>query len=41
MNDKAEIDRILCEGAEKADAVAQPILDQAYDIAGFLRSRKR
>jgi tryptophanyl-tRNA synthetase len=41
MNDKAEIDRILGEGADKAEAIAQPILDRAYDITGFLRSRKR
>ncbi len=41
MNDKGEIDRILGEGADKADAIAQPILEQAYDITGFLRSRKR
>ncbi|MDA5093445.1 tryptophan--tRNA ligase [Aliiroseovarius sp. KMU-50] len=41
MNDKGEIDRILGEGADKADAIAQPILDRAYDITGFLRSRKR
>lgn len=41
MSDKGEIDRILGEGADKAHAIAQPILDQAYDITGFLRSRKR
>ncbi|MHA6267362.1 tryptophan--tRNA ligase [Aliiroseovarius sp. CAU 1755] len=41
MGDKVEIDRVLAEGAEKAEAIAQPILDQAYDITGFLRSRKR
>ncbi|MBT2129694.1 tryptophan--tRNA ligase [Aliiroseovarius lamellibrachiae] len=39
MGDKAEIDRILGEGADRADAIAQPILDQAYDITGLLRSR--
>ncbi|WP_371168439.1 tryptophan--tRNA ligase [Aliiroseovarius sp. 2305UL8-7] len=39
MNDKAEIDRVLALGAERADAIAQPILQQAYDIVGFLRSR--
>ena len=39
MNDKAEIDRVLAQGAEKAEAIAQPILDRAYDIVGFLRSR--
>ncbi|NRP14075.1 Tryptophan--tRNA ligase [Aliiroseovarius sp. xm-m-379] len=41
MNDKGEIDRILGEGADKAEAIAQPILEKAYDITGFLRSRKR
>ena len=41
MGDKEEIDRVLAEGAEKAETIAQPILDQAYDITGFLRSRKR
>ena len=41
MNDRTEIDRVLAAGAEKADAVAQPILDQTYEIMGFLRSRAR
>ncbi|SEW29737.1 tryptophanyl-tRNA synthetase [Aliiroseovarius sediminilitoris] len=40
MNDKAEIDRVLAQGAERAEAIAQPILDQTYDIMGFLRSRR-
>ncbi|MCI2394278.1 tryptophan--tRNA ligase [Aliiroseovarius sediminis] len=40
MNDTVEIDRVLAQGAEKAEAIAQPILDQTYDIMGFLRSRK-
>lgn len=39
MDDPAEIDRILARGAEKANAIAQPILDQVYDIVGFVRSR--
>lgn len=40
MNDKAEIDRVLAQGADRAEAIAQPILDQTYDIMGFLRSRR-
>ncbi len=38
MNDPAEIDRILSKGAEKARAIAEPILKETYDIVGFLRS---
>jgi tryptophanyl-tRNA synthetase len=38
MDDPAEIDRILATGAEKARAIAEPILKQTYDIVGFLRS---
>ncbi|MBL1435482.1 MAG: tryptophan--tRNA ligase [Rhodobacteraceae bacterium] len=37
MQDPAEIDRILAKGADKANAIAQPILDKAYDIVGFIR----
>jgi len=37
MQDTAEIDRILAKGAEKANAIAQPILDKTYDIVGFVR----
>jgi tryptophanyl-tRNA synthetase len=37
MDDPAEIDRILAKGAEKARAIAQPILQQTYDIVGLLR----
>ena len=39
MQDPAEIDRILGEGAVRADAIARPILDQVYDIVGMIRSR--
>ncbi|WP_159712494.1 tryptophan--tRNA ligase [Geminicoccus flavidas] len=35
LADPAEIDRILDQGAEKADAIAGPILRQVYDIVGF------
>jgi tryptophanyl-tRNA synthetase len=37
MADPAEIDRIMAKGAEKADAIAQPILDKTFDIMGFVR----
>ncbi|HEY0275410.1 MAG TPA: tryptophan--tRNA ligase [Paenirhodobacter sp.] len=37
MNDPAEIDRILTQGAVKARGIAQPILEQALDIMGMVR----
>lgn len=39
MSDPAEIDRILGEGAARADAIAQPILERTQDIMGMVRSR--
>ena len=39
MKDPSEIDRILGAGAERADAIARPILDQVKDIVGMIRSR--
>lgn len=39
MADPAEIDRLLAKGAERAEAIAKPILDQTYDIVGLVRSR--
>lgn len=41
MKDPAEIDRLLGQGADRADAIARPILDQVYDITGMIRSRGR
>jgi tryptophanyl-tRNA synthetase len=41
MQDQAEIDRILGEGADRADAIARPVVDQVYDIVGMIRSRRR
>ena len=38
MDDPAEIDRILAKGAERARAIAAPILDQTYEIVGLLKS---
>ncbi|MFN3936212.1 MAG: tryptophan--tRNA ligase [Gemmobacter sp.] len=39
MADPAEIDRILGRGADRADAIARPILARTYDIVGMVRSR--
>lgn len=39
LADPAEIDRILGDGAERADAVATPILDRTKEIMGLLRTR--
>ena len=38
MQEPDEIDRILADGAERARKIAQPILNQTYDIMGLLRS---
>jgi tryptophanyl-tRNA synthetase len=37
MTDTGHIDSILRKGAERANAIAAPILDEVYDIVGFLR----
>jgi tryptophanyl-tRNA synthetase len=39
MADPAEIDRVLGDGANRAAAIAEPILAETYDAVGFLRSR--
>ncbi|MDA3889687.1 MAG: tryptophan--tRNA ligase [Allgaiera sp.] len=39
MADPAEIDRILGAGAERADAIAAPILSRTLDLMGMIRSR--
>jgi len=38
LNDPAEIDRTLEQGADKARTIAAPILERTYEIVGFLRS---
>ena len=38
LADPAEIDRILADGAARAQAIAAPIMDKVKDIVGFLRS---
>jgi tryptophanyl-tRNA synthetase len=30
----------LGQGAERAEAIARPIVDQVYDIVGMIRSRR-
>ncbi|QHQ36983.1 tryptophan--tRNA ligase [Algicella marina] len=39
LADPAEIDRVLGKGAEKAAAIADPILARTYDIIGYVGSR--
>ena len=41
MQDPAEIDRILGDGADRAEAIARPILEEVYEIVGMIRSRRR
>jgi tryptophanyl-tRNA synthetase len=40
MQDPAEIDRILGEGADSAEALARPVMDKVYEIVGMIRSRR-
>lgn len=40
MADPGEIDRILGDGAERANAIAEPILARTFDIVGMIRSRR-
>ena len=35
MDDPAEIDRILTDGAEKARAVAAPVIKEAKKLVGY------
>jgi tryptophanyl-tRNA synthetase len=38
MLDPAEIDRVLADGAKRARAIAQPVMDNVKDIVGLIRS---
>ena len=40
MADPAEIDRILSAGADRAEAIARPIVDEVYQIVGMVRPRR-
>jgi tryptophanyl-tRNA synthetase len=37
MNDPAEVDRVLRDGAERANAIAAPVMDEVRRIVGFWR----
>ena len=37
LEDRAEIDRILRDGADRAAEIAEPILERTFDIVGFVR----
>jgi tryptophanyl-tRNA synthetase len=39
LADPAQIDAILADGAERAAAIALPILDEVRAAVGFLRPR--
>lgn len=39
MADPGEIDRVLADGAERAAAIAEPILKQTYEIVGYVAGR--
>ena len=39
LADPAQIDRVLGEGAERAAAIAGPVIAEAYEVVGLLRSR--
>ena len=40
MGEEAEIDQILARGAERARAIAAPILQQTYEIVGMVGAGK-
>jgi tryptophanyl-tRNA synthetase len=37
MKDPGHVDKILHEGAEKARAIAEPIINDVYKTVGFLK----
>jgi tryptophanyl-tRNA synthetase len=37
MNDPAEVDRVLKDGAQRAEAIARPVMDEVRRIVGFWR----
>jgi tryptophanyl-tRNA synthetase len=39
MKDPAEIDRIMGQGAARAEAIARPVVDRTKEIVGMIRSR--
>ncbi|MCU0837154.1 MAG: tryptophan--tRNA ligase [Rhodospirillales bacterium] len=41
LADPGHIDRVLADGAARAEAIAAPILAEVYDIVGFLNTPRR
>lgn len=39
LADPAELDKVLASGAERASAVAEPIVDETKRIVGFWRAK--
>ena len=37
MNDPAEVDRVLKDGAQRANAIAQPVMEEVRKVIGFWR----
>ncbi len=40
MDDKGEIDRILADAADRASVIAEPIINEVYDIVGIVRPKR-
>jgi tryptophanyl-tRNA synthetase len=40
LKESGEIDRVLRHGAERAEAIAEPILREVEDTVGFIRARQ-
>jgi tryptophanyl-tRNA synthetase len=38
MDDPAEVDRVLKDGAMRARAIAEPIIDEVHKVVGFWRA---
>jgi len=41
LADKATIDDVLADGAERARAIAEPVLREVQDVVGFLRPKRK
>ena len=39
LNQPGDIDRVLRQGAERAEAISEPILREVEDTIGFLRAK--
>ncbi len=41
LADKAAIDDVLADGAERARAISEPVLREVHDVVGFLRPKRK